>query len=69
MAFNGSGVFNRIYNWVNDRNNSIKILASRMDTEMDGFATGLSTCLTRDGQSTPTTNIPLGGFKLTFQLI
>jgi len=32
---------------------------------MDGFATGLSTCLTKDGQTTPTANIPMGGFKVT----
>lgn len=65
MAFNGSGLFNRIYNWVNDKNNAIKILASRMDTEMDGFATGLSTCITKDGQQTLTGNIPFSGFKAT----
>ena len=65
MPFNGSGVFNRIYNWVNDKANSIPVTASRMDAEMDGMATGLSTCLTKDGQTTPTANIKLGGFKLT----
>lgn len=32
---------------------------------MDGMATGLSTCMTKDGQSTPTANIPLGNFRLT----
>lgn len=64
MAFNGSGVFVRLYNWVNDRNNGIDILASRMDGEMDGFATGLTDCVTKDGQSTPTNDIPFGGFRL-----
>lgn len=29
------------------------------------LATGLSTCLTKDGQSLPTANIPMSGFKLT----
>jgi hypothetical protein len=29
------------------------------------LATGLSTALTKDGQSTPTANIPMGSFKLT----
>jgi hypothetical protein len=29
------------------------------------FATGLTNAITKDGQSTPTANIPLGGFKLT----
>jgi hypothetical protein len=64
MAFNGTGTFVRIYNWVQDKANSIKITASRMDTEMDGFATGLSNCIVKDGQTsgaiinTPTINTP-----------
>jgi len=36
-----------------------------MDDEMDGFATGLSTCITKDGQTTPTANMPMGNFKHT----
>lgn len=62
MAFNGSGVFVRLYNWVNDAAANIKIRADRMDGEMDGFATGLTTCITKDGQTTPTANLPMGGF-------
>jgi hypothetical protein len=58
MAFNGSGTFNRLYDWTTDRDNSIKILASRVDDEDDGFATGLSTCITKDGQTTTTALIP-----------
>jgi PPE-repeat protein len=29
------------------------------------IATGLSTCITKDGQTTPTANIPMGGFRHT----
>lgn len=58
MAFNGTGSFNRLYSWASDKINNIKILASRMDAEMDGFATGLSGCVTRDGQTTTTARIP-----------
>jgi hypothetical protein len=65
MAFNGSGTFVRLYNWVTDAANGIFVRADRMDAEMDGMATGLSTCLTKDGQTTPTANIPMGGFKIT----
>jgi hypothetical protein len=65
MAFNGSGTFNRIYNWVNDKANGFKITASRMDGEFDGIATGLSQCITKDGQTTITANIPLNNYKLT----
>lgn len=64
MPFNGSGVFNRAYNWVTDRNNGINILASRVDTEDDGFANGLTNCITKDGQSTPSADIGFGGFKV-----
>ena len=65
MAFNGSGVFNRIYNWVNDKANGYKITASRMDGEFDGIATGLSNCITKDGQTTLMANIPFSTYKLT----
>lgn len=65
MAFNGSGTFNRIYNWVNDRNAGLDITASRFDTEMDGMATGLSNALCKDGQQTATANQPMGGYKHT----
>src|SRR5262245_60805672 len=58
VAFNGSGTFSRLYNWVTDRTNSIKIQAARMDAEMDGMATGLSTCLLKDGQQTATARVP-----------
>lgn len=64
MAFN-NGVFSRLYNWVNDKNANIDITASRFDGEDDGFATGLSTCMLKDGTQTLTANIPFGGFKIT----
>ena len=65
MAFNGTGTFVRIYNWVTDKGNSVPITASRMDTEMDGMATGLSSCITKDGQTTVTANIPMASHKFT----
>ncbi len=52
MPFNGSGTFTRVYNWVTDKLNSVPITASRMETEDNGFAAGLSNCVTRDGQGT-----------------
>lgn len=64
--FNGSGSFIRSYSWETDRINGIKIRSDRMDTEDDGFATnGLTNCVTRDGQSPWTANLPAGGFKIT----
>lgn len=65
MPFNGSGVFNRIMNWVNDAANSIPITASRTDTDTNDIAQGLTNCVTRDGQSPALANLPMGGFKLT----
>ena len=65
MPYNGSGVFNRLYNWTNDALASIKIRADRMDNEMNGMATALSTCVTKDGQTTITANLPMAGFKHT----
>lgn len=64
MAFN-NGVFSRLYNWVQDKANSVKINATRMDAEMDGMATGLSTAMLKDGTQTLTANIPYAGFKNT----
>jgi hypothetical protein len=65
MPFNGSGVFVRLYNWVSDQLNGIDILASRMDGEMQGMADGLSQCITRDGQSPPTADLPMAGHRFT----
>jgi hypothetical protein len=65
MAFNGSGVFVRLYNWANDAAASVKIRADRFDAEMDGFATGLSTCMTKDGQQLPTAAQNFNGQNLT----
>lgn len=60
-----SGVYSRFYNWTNDANAGIDILPGRMDTEDTGFATGLSTCILKDGTQTVTANIPFAGFRLT----
>lgn len=38
--------------------------AKRNAIDLD-FANGLSNCVTRDGQSPPTANLPMGSFKLT----
>jgi hypothetical protein len=65
MPYNGSGTFNRVYDWTTDEANSINIEASRMDGEDDGFATGLSTCITKDGQTTISANIPFNSKKIT----
>ena len=65
MAFNGAGIFVRLYNWANDAANSINITASRMDAETDGIGAGLSNCITRDGQGKPSAAIDWNGQALT----
>jgi hypothetical protein len=66
MAFNGSGGWNRLYSWVTDAAAGIKIRADRMDAEMNDMCNnGLANCVTRNGQSPATANLPMGGFKHT----
>jgi len=64
MPYNGSGSFSppgANYPAVSE---TVITAANRNAVDAD-FATGLTTALTKDGQSTPTANIPLGGYKLT----
>lgn len=65
MGFNGSGTYVRSYSWASEAAAGNPISSSKMDTEDNGFATGLSNCVTRDGQSPAQANIPMGGFKIT----
>lgn len=64
-GFNGMGQFSFTYVWTQDAANAIPITASRMDTQFNDAAQGFDNCVTRDGQSPATANLPLGGFKLT----
>ena len=64
MPYNGSGSFSppgANYPAVSE---TLITAANRNAVDAD-FATGLTTALTKDGQTTPTANIPLGGYKLT----
>lgn len=65
MPYNGSGTFLRIRNWVNDATAGIKIRADRHDSEDDNFAQGLSQCITKDGQTTVSANLPMSTFRHT----
>lgn len=49
MPFDGSGNFSRAYSWQADRDNGIKILASRMDGEFDNFAAAMNVVFFRNG--------------------
>lgn len=65
MPFNGSGTFNRLYSWAVDAATNVNISSSRSDAELNGIAAALSNCVTRDGQSPPSADLPMGGKKLT----
>lgn len=63
-----SGVFTRLYNWTTRKAGGAPthfIDTTTMDAEMDGFATGLSKAILKDGTQTITANIPMSGFRHT----
>jgi hypothetical protein len=64
MAFNGSGTYNLVYTWATEALTP-PIPISKLDEQDQDIATALSNCLTRDGQSLPTADIPLNGKRLT----
>lgn len=65
MPFNGSGSFAQLYNWISDAAAGLKISSKRMQEEAQDVANGLTQCLTRDGQSVPSADLPMNGFKHT----
>lgn len=65
MPFNGSGTFERVRRWTNDALAGISIRADRHDSEDDNFAQGLSQCITNDGQTTVTNNLPMANYRHT----
>ena len=64
MSFNGSGTF-----VINSAGQPVVantvISATTFNALTSDLANGLTTCITKDGQTTPTANIPMGGFKIT----
>jgi len=65
MAYDGSGNFVRVHSWQDDATAGIKIVSSRHDEEDNGFATGLSNAICRDGQAPILSDIPWSGKKIT----
>jgi len=64
MSYNGSGTFN-----INTAGQPVVtgtvISSTAFNLLTSDLATGLSTAMTKDGQTTATANIPMGTFKLT----
>ena len=68
MPWNGSGSFTRQHDWTDDRDaggNEAIIDADKMDEEFDNFGTGLENCVTRDGQNSPSADLPMNAQKHT----
>ena len=64
MPFNGSGTFT-VYTPGNPISTGDTSNATFFNNTMTDFATGLSNTITKDGQSVPTANLPMGGNRLT----
>jgi hypothetical protein len=65
MPWNGSGVFSRVYSWEADAAAAIDIMADRMDTDTNDIAQGLMHCLTVNGETVPTANLPMANYRHT----
>jgi hypothetical protein len=64
MSYNGSGTFN-----INTAGQPVvtgtTITSTAFNLLTADLAAGLTTALTKDGQTTPTANIPMGSYKIT----
>ena len=64
MSYNGTGTFN-----INTSGQPVvtgtTITSTAFNLLTADLANGLTTAITKDGQTTPTANIPMGGFKVT----
>lgn len=65
MPWDGVGNFTRLYNFVADALANIKILAQKQDNEWNNMVGGINNVLTRDGQNSPSADIPWGAHKIT----
>ena len=64
MPFDSNGTFNRARFWVSDAAANIKIRADYHDAHDTDIASGLSGCITKNGSTQPTANLPMNGKKL-----
>ena len=64
MPWNGSGVYTPPAASFPEVNGTV-IDAGRYNPTLNDVAAGITNCLAKDGQNTPTANIPMGGFKFT----
>lgn len=65
MPFDPSGNFTRSYNFVEDRDNGIRVLATRMDGEFNNYATAMNQVLLRNGVAAMGGNLNMGNYNIT----
>lgn len=65
MPFNGSGTFIAISNSWSPAVAQTYILSADWNIQLTDLSAALSLCLTRDGQSPPSADLPMNGYKLT----
>lgn len=72
MPRNGSGTYSRNNGtftgsnvWAQDMAANVKITTSRHDSHDQDIADAITASLAKDGQTTPTANLPMGGYKHT----
>src|SRR5690349_8001986 len=63
MPFNGTGSFTLVAG--NPVVSGTNISSTVQNNTMSDFANGFTNCVTRDGQSPPTSNLPMGGQRHT----
>jgi hypothetical protein len=64
LSYNGAGIWSANSTGLPVVTNTV-ISVTMFNAFTADVATGLTTAYTKDGQSTPTANLPMGGFKLT----
>jgi len=72
MPWDGAGNFTRTNGvntgddlWEQDKNAAVKIVTSRHDDHDTDLKDGIDSCLTKNGENSPTANLPMGGYKHT----
>lgn len=67
MPWSGSTYtkWNGVSGWAGDAAAGVGIEAGRHDTQDTDFQDGINACLNKNGLNTPTTNLPMGGFRHT----
>lgn len=65
MPWSGDGNFSRVRSWQTDAANGLDIQPDLMDQDTNDIALGINNCLTRDGQNSPSADLPMGGKKHT----